>query len=323
MSTTTPPPILPDGLSDEEIPGLSREVRNIIQPVKLSPAERFTFRCHPGVSCFNACCSHMEIILTPYDMLRLRERLSLTPEEFLLHFADATFLPKGDLPVAIIRMDPDTGRCPFNTDQGCSVYTDRPVACRYYPIGMALMRAEESTSRDEFQFLIRESYCQGHHEATEWTVAEWKTDQGINDYDDHNKLWMEIILKRRSAGDLFKTSTSLKEIFYTASTNPPTFRRFVFDSTFLQRYEIDEAIQESIRGDDLALTHFAMEWLGGVLYGQGDFQPTAEAVKLAAARQATAKERRLKEVQERAEQGLDDGYEILPEDISPNPPAES
>lgn len=318
------PKIQPDGLTpgelDEEIPGLSREVRNVIQPVRLESGDRFQFRCHPGVSCFNACCSHMEIVLTPYDQLRLRQRLGLTPEEFLFRYADATFLPKGDLPVAVIRMDTETGRCPFNTDEGCSVYSDRPVSCRYYPIGMALLRKEGESSRDEFQFLIQESYCQGHQEEARWTIAEWKTDQGIDTYDEHNKEWMEIILRRRSAGDLAQTSTGLKEIFYTASTNPPTFRRFVFESSFLERYRVTPEVQERIREDDLALTEFAFQWLRGLLFGSGEYLPTDQAVQLSRERERVKREARLQEIQERAQRGEDDGYEVTDEDRRMEPP---
>ena len=50
--------------------GKERNPSNI-QPVKLSLDSKLKFRCHPGVSCFTACCGNIKIILTPYDILIL------------------------------------------------------------------------------------------------------------------------------------------------------------------------------------------------------------------------------------------------------------
>ena len=39
---------------------------------RLKEDAEFNFACHPGVSCFNQCCSDVNIFLTPYDVLRLK-----------------------------------------------------------------------------------------------------------------------------------------------------------------------------------------------------------------------------------------------------------
>ncbi|NGZ07025.1 MAG: YkgJ family cysteine cluster protein [Magnetococcales bacterium] len=252
---------------EPEMRTMPREVRNVLHPVQMNDQSRFCFRCHPEIACFNACCAHIEIILTPYDMLRLRKRLNLTADEFLYQYATPYTLTKGQLPVPLIRMDPETGKCPFNTPQGCSVYSDRPVACRYYPIGLALMHKEQTTHNETFYYLVKESYCQGHQETQEWSVEEWRTDQGSDGYDLHNAGWMDLILKRRSAGDEVNTSIKLSEFFYMACTNPEEFRRFVFESTFLQRFDIPEETIEQIRNDDEAMLEFAFDWLKSILFG--------------------------------------------------------
>jgi len=53
-----------------------------IEPQKLTLDSRFRFRCHPGVSCFTACCGNINIILTPYDILRIRRFLEISAERF-------------------------------------------------------------------------------------------------------------------------------------------------------------------------------------------------------------------------------------------------
>jgi Fe-S-cluster containining protein len=265
---------------DEEMRAMPGEVRNIIDPVKLSATDTFKFRCYPGISCFNSCCHRIEIILTPYDMLRLRRRLNLTPEEFLFQYADPSSLQRGQLPVAVLRMDEETGRCVFNTPEGCSVYADRPVNCRYYPIGLALLHKESAARDEEFYVLIREEFCKGHCEEKEWSVGEWRADQGTDGYDVHNRGWMELILKRRTAGDTVGTAQQLSEFFYMASTNPDEFRRFVFNSSFLKRYAVDAETEQKVATDDAALIQFAFEWLKSILFGDRFVaeRPEAEAI---------------------------------------------
>ncbi|MBF0589455.1 MAG: YkgJ family cysteine cluster protein [Magnetococcales bacterium] len=252
---------------DQERYYMPREVRNILKPVYLSHKDEMQFRCYPGISCFNACCNNIEIILTPYDLIRLRRRLNKTVEEFLYEYANPGTLQKGQIPVAVMRMDEETGRCPFNTDEGCTVYEDRPVSCRYYPIGMAMMRKQDQGQEESFYFLIKEDFCKGHKESKRWRVEGWRDDQGAAAYDELNRGWMEMVLKRRSAGDMAKTSLQLTEMIYMASTNPDAFRRFVFESTFLQRYELDPKVEEALKHDDVALTRFAFEWLKAVIFG--------------------------------------------------------
>lgn len=45
--------------------------------------EPFRFQCHPGVSCYLTCCRNVDMLLFPYDILRLKQRLALEAGEFL------------------------------------------------------------------------------------------------------------------------------------------------------------------------------------------------------------------------------------------------
>ncbi|WP_130472324.1 YkgJ family cysteine cluster protein [Candidatus Magnetaquicoccus inordinatus] len=263
---------------DPELRNMPREVRNVIAPTPLKGTDAMQFRCHPGISCFNECCQNIEILLTPYDLLRLRRRLNLSAEEFLLQYATLYTMNKGQLPVAMLRMDEQSGRCPFVTDAGCSVYSDRPVTCRYYPLGMALLHRQQATEDESFYFMIKEDFCQGHREECRWQVEEWRRDQGSDGYDERNQKWMEFIIKRRSAGDGVSTSLPVSEFFYMASTNPEKFREFVFQSSFLQRYHVDEAQLQQLRTDDEALIDFALSWLKSVLFGDQDVRVKPDAI---------------------------------------------
>ena len=98
-----------------------------VDPVRLGPKSKFKFDCHPGVKCFTRCCKDINIILTPYDIIRLKNRLSLSSEEFLALYTEPQILEKTDLPVVMLKLldvdDPDSEgeACPFVRENGCLV----------------------------------------------------------------------------------------------------------------------------------------------------------------------------------------------------------
>ncbi|MEA3546167.1 MAG: YkgJ family cysteine cluster protein, partial [Thermodesulfobacteriota bacterium] len=122
-------------MTEKSLFGKEKNPSNIL-PVKYTLDSKIKFRCHPGVSCFTACCGNIDIILTPFDILRLRKHLNVNADEFLIRFTTPTYIQKTDLPGVKINLDED-GRCPFVTPEGCTIYSERPSACRYYPVGMA------------------------------------------------------------------------------------------------------------------------------------------------------------------------------------------
>lgn len=251
-----------------------------ILPAKLNAESILKFRCHPGVSCFTACCGNINIILTPYDILRMRRATNLPADEFLLRFTTPVYLEKTDLPGVKIHLDKD-GRCPFVTEEGCTIYADRPTTCRYYPIGMSYFHGagNEGGGAEEFYFLVKEPYCKGHEEETRQTIREWRADQGIDESDDMNKEWMEIVMRRKSFGLQATLSEPAKKMFFMASTDLDKFRDFVFNSSFLATYEVDEKTLAAIREDDIALMKFSFRYLASSLFGIQDLRIKTEKIR--------------------------------------------
>ncbi|MCI5208816.1 MAG: YkgJ family cysteine cluster protein, partial [Candidatus Electrothrix sp. ATG2] len=62
-----------------------------IMPEKLTLDSPLQFECHPGVSCFTACCHNIQIVLTPYDILILRKRLNMPAHEFIVQYTTPTY----------------------------------------------------------------------------------------------------------------------------------------------------------------------------------------------------------------------------------------
>jgi len=254
---------------DDDISPLKKSKNDKVVPIKLTENSRFKFRCHKGVRCFTACCSNINIVLPPYDLLRLRKRLGMTTEDFINTYCDIEILAKTLLPVIILKMGKDEKKsCPFVTPDGCTVYEDRPSNCRYYPVGMATLRKKDAEGgKDEFYFMVKEDHCKGFEEDKDWTIAEWRKDQGADLYDDMNRGWMEILIKKKSFGE--KEFPEIKnQMFFMVSTNTDYFREFVFGSSFLETYDIPAERIEKIRTDDAELLKLGYEWLRSAMFAE-------------------------------------------------------
>lgn len=240
-----------------------------IQPRKLTLDSPLQFECHPGVSCFTACCHNIKIVLTPNDILVLRNRLGIPAHEFITLYTEPTYLEKTDMPGVQIKLTEDKKACPFVTPEGCTVYEDRPTACRYYPVGMADFHegGSNDAAEDKFFFLVKEPHCKGFAEPKKWSIREWRADQGVDLRDELNKEWLRLIMRRKSFGYQATLSEAAKRMFFMASTDLDSFRRFIFESSFLDTYEVDEATIEKIKKDDVELMLFSFSYLANTLFG--------------------------------------------------------
>ncbi len=282
-----------------------------IEPRKLTLDSRIKFRCHPGVKCFTACCGGIKIILTPYDILQLTKRLEIPSHEFLHIYTQPTYLEKTDMPGVMIKLREEDNKCPFVTPEGCTVYSDRPTACRYYPVGMADFHEggsrdedgrENSIREEKFFFIVREDHCKGFEEEKEWTVAEWRVDQGVDVRDEMNKEWLRLVMRRKSFGLQATLSEQAKRMFFMASTDLSTFRKFIFESSFLETYELTEETIEKIREDDVELMLFSFKYLAATLFGAQTMRVKEEKIKAKVAeiksRQDETVEQSIKEYEE-------------------------
>jgi len=121
----------------------------------------FTFRCGRDLDCFTKCCSDVSIVLTPYDVLRLKKALGMDSTEFLAKHTLPLLNPNQKFTLVILRMDPVSKRCPFSSERGCEVYAARPWACRMYPLGLAKPK-NPTPDEQPFYFVLHEELCHGH-----------------------------------------------------------------------------------------------------------------------------------------------------------------
>lgn len=248
-----------------------------VVPVRLTEKNSFCFSCHSGVSCWNECCHDTDITLTPYDLIRLGRHLDLRPGEVARMFGTQGVHEASGMPVLKLkRVDKGEAKRPcvfLDGDKGCFVYQDRPAACRYYPLGLASVKMKGHDQPEDFYFLVKEPHCRGHEETHEQTVAEFREGQGVEPYDQANRGWIHILMKLASwktLGGPFgkEPDERTKKMFYMATTDLDAFRRFVFDTSFLDKYSIDPEMRPKIATDDEVLLGLALDWLCSILFNE-------------------------------------------------------
>jgi len=230
---------------------------------------RFRFLCDASVECFNRCCHDPDLELYPYDVVRLSARLGLSSREFLEKHTYHSNRSNPYFPSVMLRMTPAPGRpCPFLTPGGCSVYEDRPDACRMFPLERGVsVQPFRPAGRREVYYLQKVPYCRGHGRDAEWNAAEWVEAQGLSEYNRMGDLWAELsLLFRRNPWGPAGYESPVFRMAYTALFDVDNFRDFVFGSSFLRRYRVREDWLERIRHGNAELLEFAFEWLKYMMF---------------------------------------------------------
>ena len=237
----------------------------LMQPIK---DRKFRFACHKALPCFTRCCANLNLVLTPYDVLRLKNRLKLSSEIFLDRYTTSFVDEKYGVPVVKLKMNDDkTRQCPFVRPEGCVVYEDRPGACRLYPLGRAASKIHEGHQAGEYYFMVNESHCLGLNEEQEWTVQEWLMNQGLDEYNTMNDFFMDITAGRQSR--IIKgLSDQQLQMYYMASYSLDDFKRFVFETSFLDRFDIAQDVLNRIKTEEAELMALAYQWLKFSLFGE-------------------------------------------------------
>jgi Fe-S-cluster containining protein len=248
------------------------------------------FRCHKDIDCFNACCKNIDIMLTPYDILRLKQRLGITSTEFLRLYTEPFEFGKNS--VAGVKYKPREGttECQFVTDEGCSVYADRPTACRYYPVGLLSTRRQDENFDRASYALVKEDHCHGHFEDRKLSIDEYRKEQGLEEYDEHGRAWRQLILKVKSAGPAIgnMSKTSLR-FFFMACYDLDRFREFVRSTGFSTTYDLDDATLNELLTDDMALMRFGDRMIRQVMYGEETIALKSDALEQHLARRGDRK----------------------------------
>lgn len=256
-----------------------------VMPEMLEGDTTIQFQCRKGIDCWNACCSNIDISLTPVDILRLSRRLGISTTEFLVQYTFPYEMePNG---IAGVKFKPveNGSACQFMRPEGCDVYTDRPTACRYYPVALLSMRrSDEYTDRNAYA-LVKELHCHGHNEPRRLTIEEYRQEQGLVEYDELGRGWRQLVLKKKSSGPTVGTPSKRSlQLWFMACYDLDRFRDFVASTSFNEAYDVPWDEMQKILATDTELMLFAFRFLRQTMFGEETIRMKPDAYEKRLAR---------------------------------------
>ncbi len=235
----------------------------------------FQFRCHQGVSCFTTCCQKLDMYLYPFDIIRLKNALGLHSADFIRRHARIAQGSHPYFPAMMLNMmNDEAAKCPFLCQEGCSVYQDRPSACRTYPLERAVEKSVTHNRLVEHYFMTQHPYCKGHDETNTYTIRQWLRDQGLHDYNLMNDLWAEV--EAFFAANPWQGEGKAgprQQLAFMACYNIDDFRSYTQQHNLLRRFRLDKDRRRRIERDDSELLKFGFDWLQFVLGSRPTLQP--------------------------------------------------
>jgi len=227
----------------------------------LSLADTFHFSCHPGIDCFTQCCQDVNILLTPYDIVQMKNHLGISSTEFLEKYTKTLLAPQTFLPAVQFKMDEENEkRCYFVGEKGCGIREQRPWSCRMYPL-------DNSVDGEGFVPMVESSRCLGLKDDQTWQLQGWFEDQGLEPYNHWNLRFAELTEDEKLT-NWRKEHPGAVDIFYLACYDLDRFREQVFQQSLFEMVDQPSIDLDKLKTDDLALLDFAFIWLKTVAKGK-------------------------------------------------------
>ena len=237
---------------------------------KIGQKDTFRFRCHPQIACFNRCCRNLNLFLYPYDVVRLKKKLGISSDTFIERYVDVVMREGNFFPDVLLKMTENKEKtCPYLTDAGCSVYPDRPDACRSFPLEVGRLYQGNKRLAEPVYFFRPPDFCEGSKEDASWTPETWIKDQDAQEYQRMTAKWSEVktlFSDNPWTGDAM-ADPRLKMAFM-AAYNVDAFRAFVLGSSFLKRFKVAPKTLKKIKQGDTALMEFGFSWIKLFVWGK-------------------------------------------------------
>ena len=154
----------------------------------IGPGDRFEFACkRTGVCCKNFT-SNDRIIIEPYDVLRLCRKLKISTGRFMKVYADLILDDNIHFPIALLKYKGNSARnkCHFLRSYGCSIYEDRPLRCRLYPLGRILHDGKS------YFIHINNCSCEESDAYAAWSAQEWIDNSNAEEYLEYQGYISEV-----------------------------------------------------------------------------------------------------------------------------------
>lgn len=219
------------------------------------------------MECFTECCRQLDLALTPYDVLRLKNRLRMHSGTFLERYVIIEWDERVLFPQCYLTMV-DDGResCIFVSPDGCKVYPDRPGACRAYPVGRGVKTLESGMIKELF-VLVKEPHCNGFSETILQTPGRYFLDQDLDGYSRFNDMLLSVTQHQQLASGNRPSRVQLDQ-FLLALYNLDLFRQEFSDGRLSLKRALDASELQGLAGDDEKLLALGIKWLLQELYNE-------------------------------------------------------
>jgi hypothetical protein len=207
----------------------------------------------------------------------MKNKLAIPSNEFLERYTNTIFVKDIGLPVVALKMNDDEQKgCPFVSSEGCVIYEDRPWSCRSFPLEP--VATKDLIAGKQYYRLLKRGFCLGFNEDRKWMVREWKKDQGMDIYDRIEFSFKEITLSEVLTKERI-VNEGIQQMFYMASYDIDRFKRFVFETRFLNTFDIEEELIEGIKTNEIELLQFGFRWLKFGLINKDTLEIKQEILK--------------------------------------------
>ena len=100
-------------------------------------------------------------------------------------------------------------------------------------------------------------------------MREYRKEQGIEPFDEANREWRDIIIKKRSSGPTIGAPTACSlQFFDMCSYDMDSFRGFIQTDGFRDVFDLSDEEIEALKADENRLLAFAFKFLKQALYGE-------------------------------------------------------
>lgn len=228
--------------------------------VRLKLEDGFTFACHKGLECYTSCCRDVNIFLSPHDVMRMKNAIGIDSGEFLRTYTDIVTLTGKVLPMVQLRMDADNDKkCFFVRTHGCIHYENRPWACRMFPL--------DEHGEGGFAVSPSPERCHGLAQGDPWEVKNWLMGQGATQSKEADGQW-ESLATNQLLNEVDSENPQIQQMIIMALFDLDRFREFVFNSSFLDRFDVEHDKLEAIKVDEMGLMDLGFAWVRFGLLGQ-------------------------------------------------------
>jgi Fe-S-cluster containining protein len=210
------------------------------------------------------------MLLFPYDIILLKQKLSITSSEFLQKYTSLCGGSHPYFPGLQLKMSDEEDRsCPFLSDLGCTVYKNRPSSCRTYPLERGVENPGLGQSLRVHYFLTHHPYCKGHLQERRYTVTQWERDQNLHDFNFYNDQWAELdafFATNPWAGE--GKAGPYQQLAFMACYDIDAFRHYSASHLIFNKFRFSKDERKRMVTDDGFLLQCGFRWLEFILGGK-------------------------------------------------------